>query len=94
MRVVQAEFLFWCTLTMGHISRFAEDLVVYSTAEFGFVALADAYRYARVKRGKTGQGNKEQNTQKQGNTGQTHNKNEWAVPFSSCVLLAADSHAR
>ena len=31
---------------MGHISRFAEDLVIYSTAEFGFVALADAYRSA------------------------------------------------
>lgn len=40
----QAEFLFWATLTMNHISRFAEDLIVYSTAEFGFVALADAYR--------------------------------------------------
>ena len=71
MRVVQAEFLFWCTLTMGHISRFAEDLVVYSTAEFGFVALADAYRYARVKRGKTGQtGHHRAKHTKQGTTGQ------------------------
>jgi hypothetical protein len=40
----QAEFLFWATVTMSHLSRFAEDLIIYSTAEFGFVALADAYR--------------------------------------------------
>ena len=37
------EFLFWATLTMLHLSRFAEDLVIYSSREFGFVALADAY---------------------------------------------------
>ena len=39
-----AEFLFWSSLTMVHISRFAEDLIIYSTGEFGFVSLADAYR--------------------------------------------------
>ncbi|KAJ1920406.1 argininosuccinate lyase [Mycoemilia scoparia] len=38
-----AEFLYWGTMTMTHISRLAEDLIIYSTAEFGFVALADAY---------------------------------------------------
>jgi len=38
-----AEFLFWASLTMVHISRFAEDLIIYSTGEFGFVQLADAY---------------------------------------------------
>ncbi|KAF9016587.1 argininosuccinate lyase [Haplosporangium bisporale] len=38
-----AEFLFWGSLTMVHISRFAEDLIIYSTGEFGFVQLADAY---------------------------------------------------
>ncbi|KAF9974713.1 argininosuccinate lyase [Actinomortierella ambigua] len=38
-----AEFLFWASLTMVHISRFAEDLIIYSSAEFGFVQLADAY---------------------------------------------------
>jgi argininosuccinate lyase len=38
-----AEFLFWATLTMLHLSRFAEDLIIYSSREFGFVALADAY---------------------------------------------------
>ncbi|KAI3406606.1 ARG4 [Candida oxycetoniae] len=37
------ETLFWGTLLMNHISRFAEDLIIYSTAEFGFVKLADAY---------------------------------------------------
>lgn len=39
-----AEFLSWGALTMNHISRWAEDLIIYSTAEFGFVTLADAYR--------------------------------------------------
>ncbi|KAJ9103535.1 argininosuccinate lyase [Naganishia cerealis] len=37
------ESLFWCSLFMNHISRFSEDLIIYSTAEFGFVKLADAY---------------------------------------------------
>ncbi|CAB4385790.1 argininosuccinate lyase [Rhizophagus irregularis] len=38
-----AEILFWSSLTMIHISRFSEDLILYSTSEFGFVTLADAY---------------------------------------------------
>ncbi|KAJ1678736.1 argininosuccinate lyase [Spiromyces aspiralis] len=38
-----AEFLNWGTMTMMHISRLAEDLILYSSAEFGFVTLADAY---------------------------------------------------
>lgn len=38
-----AEFLFWATLTMIHLSRLAEDLIIYSSSEFGFVTLADAY---------------------------------------------------
>lgn len=37
------ETLFWSTLFMNHISRFSEDLIIYSTGEFGFVKLADAY---------------------------------------------------
>lgn len=28
---------------MSHISRYSEDLIIYSSAEFGFVKLADAY---------------------------------------------------
>lgn len=38
-----AEFLMWSTLLESHISKFAEDLIIYSTAEFGFVKLSDAY---------------------------------------------------
>lgn len=38
------EFMMWASLAMTHVSRMAEDLVVYSTAEFGFVTLSDAYR--------------------------------------------------
>lgn len=37
------EFLFWATLTMLHLSRCAEDLIIYSSREFGYVTLADAY---------------------------------------------------
>ncbi|KAF8522212.1 argininosuccinate lyase [Hysterangium stoloniferum] len=37
------EFMTWASLAMTHISRMAEDLVIYSTAEFGFVTLSDAY---------------------------------------------------
>ena len=39
-----AEFMMWASLTMIHISKMAEDLVIYSTAEFGFITLSDAYR--------------------------------------------------
>ena len=38
-----AETLFWATMTMLHISRWAEDLIIYSSREFGFVTMADAY---------------------------------------------------
>ncbi|KAF2857114.1 argininosuccinate lyase [Piedraia hortae CBS 480.64] len=37
------ETLQWGSLLMSHISRFAEDLIIYSSAEFGFIKLADAY---------------------------------------------------
>lgn len=37
------EIMFWATLFMNHISRFSEDLIIYSTAEFGFIKLSDAY---------------------------------------------------
>ena len=33
----------WASLTGIHLSRFAEDLIVYSTKEFSFVQLSDAY---------------------------------------------------
>ena len=38
-----AEFLFWATLVMVHLSRMAEDLIIYSSREFSFVTIADAY---------------------------------------------------
>ena len=33
----------WGSMLMLHISRWSEDLILYSSAEFGFVRLADAY---------------------------------------------------
>lgn len=38
-----AEWLFWGAMTQLHLSRLAEDLIIWSTAEFGFVRLSDAY---------------------------------------------------
>ncbi len=38
-----AETLFWAAMTMLHVSRWAEDLIIYSSREFSFVTLADAY---------------------------------------------------
>jgi argininosuccinate lyase len=38
-----AELLFACSLIMLHLSRWAEDLIIYSSPGFGFVELADAY---------------------------------------------------
>lgn len=37
------EFLQCGSLFMGHISKWSADLILYSTAEFGFVQAADAY---------------------------------------------------
>ncbi|KAH7261346.1 L-Aspartase-like protein [Fusarium redolens] len=38
-----AEILQWSSLPMVHLSRLSEDLIIYSTAEFSFVQVADAY---------------------------------------------------
>jgi argininosuccinate lyase len=38
-----AEFLFWAALLQTHLSRLAEDLIIWSSAEFGFIELDDAY---------------------------------------------------
>ncbi len=38
-----AEFLFWAALLGVHLSRWSEDLVFWSSREFGFITLADAY---------------------------------------------------
>ena len=37
------EFLAACAIAMVHLSRLAEELVLWSSAEFGFVELTDAY---------------------------------------------------
>ena len=36
------EFVGACSLVMVHLSRIAEDLIIYATAEFGFITLSDA----------------------------------------------------
>ncbi len=38
-----AAFLFAASLVQVHLSRLAEDLILYSAPEFGFIALDDAY---------------------------------------------------
>jgi len=38
-----AEFIFDCAMIVVHLSRFAEDWILYSSAEFGFVRIDDAY---------------------------------------------------
>ncbi|CEH16082.1 argininosuccinate lyase [Ceraceosorus bombacis] len=38
------ETLMWASLTAVHLSKLAEDFIIYSSAEFGFMTLSDAYR--------------------------------------------------
>ena len=38
-----AEFIFAASLVMMHLSRFCEDLVLWSSDEFGYVEIADAF---------------------------------------------------
>jgi argininosuccinate lyase len=37
------EFLSWAAIVQVHLSRLAEDLIIYSSREFGFVEVAEAY---------------------------------------------------
>jgi len=37
------ETVFWCALTLTHLSRWAEDLIIYSSGPFGMVQCSDAY---------------------------------------------------
>uniref|UniRef100_A0AAR2LTC7 Argininosuccinate lyase n=1 Tax=Pygocentrus nattereri TaxID=42514 RepID=A0AAR2LTC7_PYGNA len=39
----KAEFLFWGSMCLTHLSKMAEDLILYSTKEFSFISLSDAY---------------------------------------------------
>jgi argininosuccinate lyase len=61
------EFVSACSILMMHLSRFAEELVLWSSAEFGFVRMSDSYTtgssimpqkknpdMAELVRGKTG----------------------------------------
>ena len=43
-----AEYLFVCSLLMVHISRLAEDIIIYSSSEFGWVMCGDAYSWVAV----------------------------------------------
>ena len=38
-----AEYIFCCCTVMMHLSRFSEDLILYSSDEFRFIEIADAY---------------------------------------------------
>ena len=38
-----AEFLFCCAMASVHLSKLAEQVVLYTTAEFGFLELSDAF---------------------------------------------------
>ncbi|MDH3538553.1 MAG: argininosuccinate lyase [Acidimicrobiia bacterium] len=42
-RDLVAEYAFCCAQAMTHLSRLAEDLVLWSTSEFGWIDLDDAY---------------------------------------------------
>uniref|UniRef100_A0A8C1IJG1 Argininosuccinate lyase n=1 Tax=Cyprinus carpio TaxID=7962 RepID=A0A8C1IJG1_CYPCA len=37
-----AEFLFWASMCLTHLSKMAEDLILYSTKEFSFITLTDS----------------------------------------------------
>ncbi len=38
-----AQFIFDCSLIMSHLSRLAEDWIIYCSTEFGFIAIDDKY---------------------------------------------------
>ena len=38
-----AEFLFVCSMAAVHLSKLAEQIILYTTAEFGFLELSDAF---------------------------------------------------
>ncbi len=38
-----ADFLHWATLTQTHLSSLAEDLIIFSSTEYGFIEISDAY---------------------------------------------------
>ncbi len=38
-----AEFIFCCSLILAHLSRLAEDWIIYASGEFSFIRIDDAY---------------------------------------------------
>ncbi len=38
-----AEYIFCCSTVMAHLSRFSEDIIYYSSDEFGFIDISDKY---------------------------------------------------
>lgn len=61
------DLLYACSVSMTHLSRLCEEIVIWSTTEFGFITLSDAYStgssimpqkknpdFAELTRGKTG----------------------------------------
>ena len=38
-----ADFLHWATLTQTHLSSLAEDFIIFSSTEYGFIEISDAY---------------------------------------------------
>ncbi len=42
-RYFVAEYLFCCSLCGVHLSKLSENIVLFTTAEFGFIELSDAY---------------------------------------------------
>ena len=48
-----AEFLFACAMCAKHLSRFAEEIVIWTNPYFGFVKLSDAYTTGSLEKGAT-----------------------------------------
>uniref|UniRef100_A0A8C2ZP50 Argininosuccinate lyase n=1 Tax=Cyclopterus lumpus TaxID=8103 RepID=A0A8C2ZP50_CYCLU len=46
-----AEFLFWASLCLTHLSKMAEDLMLYSTKEFSFISLSDCAGFMMTLKG-------------------------------------------
>ncbi|OXU31402.1 hypothetical protein TSAR_005853 [Trichomalopsis sarcophagae] len=40
---LSADFLYWTSLTSMHLSRFAEDVIIYSSQEFDFLKISDSF---------------------------------------------------
>lgn len=49
-----AEFLFAASLHLVHLSRWAEDLIIYSSGQFKFVQCSDAYATGAQRGGACG----------------------------------------